>query len=335
MGWACGLLLGGDVHGAALVFVFFGWGVGGEPDLLLFDELCGLFPYVADGFEGEFARDAVDFVVGWRFQGRRPALRGFEEFGQRLANVAVAGAVVVEVVVELVGDGGELLKEVVGVLLAARLAGVGEEVLDGLVAGVEEFDEDQDAVVGDVGGVTELLDLAFGEGGVAALRVEVRREDQQDESEREWSEHSSLIMQEDLGEELVVDVVELRERGLKGGSILAGGFMEVFGEAIGGVMHEELGVLQAFGVVGEAEMDELRVVLDLFEGGAGLVDVAVEELFAGDLGHGVDELGVEEALVAGTGLLGAEFELAEGLGVGEGFVDGGGVDGNADHEKKW
>jgi hypothetical protein len=142
-------------------------------------------------------------------------------------------------------------------------------------------------------------------------------------------------MQEDLGEELVVDVVELRERGLKGGSILAGGFMEVFGEAIGGVMHEELGVLQAFGVVGEAEMDELRVVLDLFEGGAGLVDVAVEQLFAGDLGHGVDELGVEEALVAGTGLLGAEFELAEGLGVGEGFVDGGGVDGNADHEKKW
>ena len=87
----------------------------------------------------------------------------------------MVGAVVVEVVVELVGDGGELLEEVVGVLFAAGLARMGVEVLDGLVAGVEELDEDEDAIVGEVGGVAELLDLTFGESGVVALGVEGQR----------------------------------------------------------------------------------------------------------------------------------------------------------------
>ena len=128
-------------------------------------------------------------------------------------------------------------------------------------------------------------------------------------------------MFEDFGEELVVDLIELLEGGLEGVLIFAGGFVEVFAETVGGVVHEHLGVLEALGVAGEIHVDELGVVLDLLEGGAGLVDVAVEHLLAGDLGHGVDELGVEEALVARAGLLGAEFELGQGLGVGKIFVD--------------
>ena len=99
------------------------------------------------------------------------------------------GAVVVEVVVELVGDGGELFEEVVGVLFAAGFAGVGEEILDGLVAGVEELDEDEDAVGGEVGGVAELLDLAFRERGVGVLRVQGQSESQEDEGEWEATEH--------------------------------------------------------------------------------------------------------------------------------------------------
>ena len=84
----------------------------------------------------------------------------------------MAGAVVVEVVVELVGDGGELLKEVVGVLLATGAAGMGVEVVDLLDAEVEEFDEEEDALVGVVAGLADLLDLGVGEGGVARLGVE-------------------------------------------------------------------------------------------------------------------------------------------------------------------
>ncbi len=37
----------------------------------------------------------------------------------------------------------------------------------------------------------------------------------------------------------------------------------------------------------------------------------------------MDEFGVEEALVAGTGLLGADFKLAEHLRVGQIFIEAG------------
>jgi len=97
-------------------------------------------------------------------------------------------------------------------------------------------------------------------------------------------------------------------------------------------VEEHLGVLEALGVVSHADVDELRVVVDLLERGGGLVEVAIHHLFAGDLGHGVDELGVEEALVARACLLGAQFELGQGLSIGKIFVDVGGVDRGAECE---
>src|SRR5271156_4190097 len=108
------------------VLVFFGGRMREEPGLLLFDHLCGLIVQVVDGFEGESAGDVVGFVVGRGLEVGRPALGGFDELGKDLADVAVAGAVVVKVVIELVGDGGELLEEIVGVLLATGFARTGE-----------------------------------------------------------------------------------------------------------------------------------------------------------------------------------------------------------------
>jgi hypothetical protein len=101
----------------------------------------------------------------------------------------VVGAVVVKVVVEFVGDVGELLEEVVGVLFAAGFAGVGEEILDGFVARIEEFDEEKDAIVGEVGRFAELFDLAFLERSLAALSVEGQSESEEDQGEREPTEH--------------------------------------------------------------------------------------------------------------------------------------------------
>jgi hypothetical protein len=87
------------------------------------------------------------------------------------------------------------------------------------------------------------------------------------------------------------------------------------------VVKEHLGVLETLAVAGHVHVDELGVVIDLLQGLTGLVDVAVEHLLAGDLGHGVDELGIEEALIARTCLLGAQFELGESLGVGKSGVE--------------
>jgi len=130
---------------------------------------------------------------------------------------------------------------------------------------------------------------------------------------------------EDFGEEFGVNLIELLEGDLEGVLIFTGGFVQILRETIGGLVHEHLGVLDAFAVVGEIHVDQLRVVVDFLKGVTGLVDFAVEHLSSGNLGHGVDELGVEEALVAWAGLLGSEFELGEGLGVGKVVVHGGWV----------
>jgi hypothetical protein len=164
-----------------------------EPGLLLFDELRGLVVEIADGFEGEPTGDIVGFVIGWGLQVGRPALGGVDELGKGFADVAVARTVVVEVVVELVGDGGELLEEVVCVLFATGFARVGEEILDGFVAGIEEFDEEENAVAGIIGDLSELLDFALGECGLGALSVEVRSRQEQKEGERESAEHRFLV----------------------------------------------------------------------------------------------------------------------------------------------
>src|ERR1700742_4190966 len=161
-------LAGSDRGSSCIVF---GGRVGGEPGLLVFDELGGFFADVADGFEGELTGEIVDGVFRWLLDVGGPAFGGVEELGQGFADVAVAGAVVVEVVVELVGDGGELLEEIVGVLFAAGFARMSEELLNCLGAGVEELDEEEDAVVGDVGRFAELFDLAFGEGAFFGLSV--------------------------------------------------------------------------------------------------------------------------------------------------------------------
>jgi hypothetical protein len=161
------------------VGILLGRWVGGEPGLLLFDEASGLFAYVADGFEGQFAGETVGGVFRWLFEVGGPALGGVEEFGQGFANVAMVGAVVVKVVVELVGDCSELLEKVVSIFFATGLAGVSEEILDRLVSGVEELDEDEDAIVGEVGRFAELLDFTFGEGGVAALCVKGQNESEE------------------------------------------------------------------------------------------------------------------------------------------------------------
>ena len=66
-----------------------------EPGVLLGGELGGGLAEVADGFEGELAGDGVGLVLGRGLEFGGPAVDGGEDFGQGLAQVGMAGAVVV------------------------------------------------------------------------------------------------------------------------------------------------------------------------------------------------------------------------------------------------
>ena len=55
--------------------------MGGEPGLLVFEQLGGRFADVAEGFEGQLAGDVVGFVVGRGLDGGGPSLCCFDEFG--------------------------------------------------------------------------------------------------------------------------------------------------------------------------------------------------------------------------------------------------------------
>jgi len=131
-----------------------------------------------------------------------------------------------------------------------------------------------------------------------------------------------------------VDSVEVFEGSLEGGAVFGGGHVEVLAEPSGGVLNKELGVFEALGVVGEAEVDELCVVLNFFEGSTGVVDFTIAELTGGQLGHGVDELRIEEALFARGGLLGMKLQLAQSLWIGKTFVDAGGTSGDTEGKEE-
>ena len=110
---------------------------------------------------------------------------------------------------------------------------------------------------------------------------------------------------------------------MHGGAVVAADQVEELAEAECGVVQQLLGVLQAIAVAGEAALNELRVLVDLPERRRGVVRIVGGELRGGLLGEAVDQLGVEEALLAWLGVGGAEFELGEGFGSGDGVVCGG------------
>ncbi len=113
----------------------------------------------------------------------------------------------------------------------AWFAGMSEEILNGLAALVEELDEDDDAVGGDVGRVAELLDLFFGEGGVGFCAG--RRGGRQSRARREdqcGTGHG--LVAEDWVRISALHLIEVLERGVEDGTIIAGGDADQVSEAV-------------------------------------------------------------------------------------------------------
>ncbi len=130
-------------------------------------------------------------------------------------------------------------------------------------------------------------------------------------------------MREDLGEQLIVDLVQLFQSRRDDDLVLAGDAVHVLREMIGRCVNEHLRVFELLGIFREIHMDEVGVVLDAFQRGAGLFHVARGHLVPGDFGIDMNQFGVEKALFALTGVFGAVFQLRDGGGI-ERKVRGGG-----------
>src|SRR6185312_6761970 len=143
---------------SALAF-FCRW-MGCKPRFLRRDKLGSVVPKISDRFKSQLAGYVISGIVGRGLDVRRPAVCSLDKFRQRLADVTVPRGIVVEVVLQLVGDGGELLKEIVSILFAAGTAWMREQVMDGPGTFVKEFNEDHDAVARNIRRVAKLLYLS-------------------------------------------------------------------------------------------------------------------------------------------------------------------------------
>jgi hypothetical protein len=112
--------------------------------------------------------------------------------------------------------------------------------------------------------------------------------------------------------------VHLGESGFDDFAIVGTAVMEELSKAEGAVAEEDLGVFEALIVIGHAEVELVGEVLNLLKEVGGLIGVASRILLHAEFGHLVDELGVEEALLAGlsgwdTGLKGGDGGLINGF----------------------
>jgi hypothetical protein len=124
-----------------------------------------------------------------------------------------------------------------------------------------------------------------------------------------------------LREEFTLHRIQTIERGLQHRPVVAWGDVQHVGEAARGVVHEEFGILQFFGVACEAHVYFLRERVDPFERDTGVIVIAACQLPAGDFRKVVYELRVKEALFSRLGGLGTSFQLDEGTFVQNNFVD--------------
>jgi hypothetical protein len=125
-------------------------------------------------------------------------------------------------------------------------------------------------------------------------------------------------------------------------TVLGTAVVEHLREAERGVAHEDLGVFEAFVVFRDAQVHFASDRLDLFEEIRRFVHVAGSILLETELGHLVDEFGVEEALLAGlslgnSGLEGGNAVLVDELIVGGRRVrrDGKCCDSKEDGRPSW
>ena len=308
-------------------------------------QLCGLIDEALGGVGGGLAGEVVDRIRRGFVHDIEPLLACRHQLFEDFANVGVSFVVVVEIVLQLVDEPRVFLEKLAYLGRLVLDPGVADHLCNGIGALPDEFHVELDAFGRLVGDFAELIDLGFGERVVFVLgrkqslvRPEEKEQSQQTESQLVTDAQSPgrcpagvadfeeiapcPLLPEDLKHQLRLHLIELLEGGVKSGSVFERGLGEHVMQAEGGVAHQNLGVLEPLAVVGHIHVNLGCVLLDRADGARGLFDLARGQLSSGELGHLVDKLRVEKALLARPGLAGARLEGQQRLGIRDFFIDG-------------
>jgi hypothetical protein len=88
--------------------------------------------------------------------------------------------------------------------------------------------------------------------------------------------------------------------------------------------HQLLGILHLFAILGDTHMDLLRILLNQVQSFRGTA-ISGTQLLPSEFGHLVHQLGIEEALIFGLGLVSLGHEGSHGLWIGNSFIHGEGA----------
>jgi len=122
-----------------------------------------------------------------------------------------------------------------------------------------------------------------------------------------------LVFSEDLHHGFALSLVDLGQGVLHQWAVFKAAVAQHFAEAERAVAEQDLDILEALVVVGDRDVDAVGSLLHLAEQVGGLFPVAGGVFLQAELGHLVNQLRVEKALVAGLGLAGLDRKRIDGL----------------------
>src|SRR6185437_6861853 len=169
------VLAGASSVFAALAFVFL------EVLFLAFVELFGFIAGALGGVEGGFAGKILCAVARGLIQNLGPFRGGWDKVFQGFADVGVSLIEGVEVVLQLIGDAGELLIFGAQIGLTVFTGGIRTDGFDGVDAFLEKLLVELDAVVGTVAEVGNFIGLLAGERVLLSLGVQENCQERGDE----------------------------------------------------------------------------------------------------------------------------------------------------------
>src|ERR1700722_8834246 len=130
-----------------------------------------------------------------------------------------------------------------------------------------------------------------------------------------------ILFLEDLHHQLGLHLLQLLQGRLQHLPVVIGGGVENIVQPVLRMPHQLLGILHLLAVLSDAHVDLFRILLDQVQCLRSSL-ITSTQLLPGELGHLMNQLGIEETLFFGLGLVGLGHEGGHGLRIDNSVIHG-------------